>query len=340
MKTRLQSSTEDKTTPFGSKPQGRVAAFLNPFQKFQKDEEGSIIIFSLFMFAIMLMIGGLAVDVMRAEYRRANLQYSADRCALNAASISQALDPEDVALDCLDKSQLGSITPNIDVTEVTSSSGAIVSRTVKVEMPDERISTIFLGVDWGGVFGLPSGAVTSLATPVAATAQSSERTVEISLVLDISGSMFSISPSSGQQKIAGMRQAAKQFVDVISGGAITSNPSYFISVVPYAADVNIGHKLGKFLNISNDHHTSHCVYLEDHDFQNVALDHSGAPLQRVPNHGETTFMNMMLGILSPTDTVLSYVGNCLRSELEIMPFETDPDTLKNEIDGLYPTGAT
>lgn len=42
-----------------------------PFSRFRKDEDGGMIIFSLFMFVLVLTLAGLAVDLMRFETTRA-----------------------------------------------------------------------------------------------------------------------------------------------------------------------------------------------------------------------------------------------------------------------------
>jgi len=40
---------------------------------FRRDEDGSIIMFSLFLFILMILIGGMAVDLMRFETRRVHV---------------------------------------------------------------------------------------------------------------------------------------------------------------------------------------------------------------------------------------------------------------------------
>ena len=49
---------------------------------FGKSESGAMIIFGLIIFVLMLLIGGMAVDLMRFESTRSKLQSTADRASL------------------------------------------------------------------------------------------------------------------------------------------------------------------------------------------------------------------------------------------------------------------
>lgn len=63
------------------------------FTRFRRDEDGSIILFSLFLFVLMILIGGMAVDLMRFETRRVHMQNTLDSAMLAAADLTQTLDP-------------------------------------------------------------------------------------------------------------------------------------------------------------------------------------------------------------------------------------------------------
>jgi len=57
------------------------------------DENGTVTIFALMMFILMLAAGGIAIDVMRYETQRTQLQYTLDRAVLAAAALNQQEDP-------------------------------------------------------------------------------------------------------------------------------------------------------------------------------------------------------------------------------------------------------
>ena len=74
---------------------------------FIRDEDGSIILLTLLLLIVMLVIGGMAVDFMRYESRRATLQSVADRAVLAAANLNQDLDAEEVVRDYFNKAGYG-----------------------------------------------------------------------------------------------------------------------------------------------------------------------------------------------------------------------------------------
>ena len=70
---------------------GKRAVWLAARQQakqYRQDEDGSLIMFSLFIFLAMLMFGGIAVDLMLYENRRTHIQNSTDRAVLAAANTS------------------------------------------------------------------------------------------------------------------------------------------------------------------------------------------------------------------------------------------------------------
>ena len=79
---------------------------LRAVNRFRKDEDGSLIIFGMIIFLLMLMIGGMAVDLMRHERMRTELQQTLDRSVLAAASLTQDLDAEAVVRDYFAKADL------------------------------------------------------------------------------------------------------------------------------------------------------------------------------------------------------------------------------------------
>lgn len=79
------------------------AAAKTALTRFGKDEDGALIIFALFLFFLMVTMGGVAVDYMRYEQRRTALQNTLDRGVLAAAAMNQQLDPESVVRDYFNK---------------------------------------------------------------------------------------------------------------------------------------------------------------------------------------------------------------------------------------------
>ncbi|MEM9780050.1 MAG: Tad domain-containing protein, partial [Pseudomonadota bacterium] len=58
-------------------------------KKFEEDERGSVLAFVVVMFVFMILAAGMAVDFIRHETARADLQNALDRGVLAAAAFNQ-----------------------------------------------------------------------------------------------------------------------------------------------------------------------------------------------------------------------------------------------------------
>jgi hypothetical protein len=96
--------------------------------------------------------------------------------------------------------------------------------------------------------------------------------IEISLILDISGSM-------GQnEKIENLRTAATEFVDTVTNNDDAGLTT--ISIVPYNATVSLGPIVGPQYTLTDEHDVSNCAIFPDEDFTSRAISTTD-PLQRL-----------------------------------------------------------
>lgn len=216
-------------------------------RRFADDEDGSVTIFACFMIAIMVLVGGIGVDMMRHEMERTQLQATADRAVLAAADLDQTLDPEAVVRDYFEKSGMGDYVSSVNVDE------GLNYRTVSVDATN-TVSTQFMDL-----LGVPT-----LDVPAFAEAEEKVNKVEISLVLDISGSM------GRNSRIQNLRPAAKEFVNTVLKDE--SEDLISVSIVPYSAHVNAGPEIMSRMNMNIDHNYSHCVEFDDNQFSTTGLD--------------------------------------------------------------------
>lgn len=151
----------------------RRAAWL---RKFGREEDGGLIVFTLILLVIMLVIGGMAVDFMRFESRRALLQSVADRSVLAAADLDQTMDQKDVVVQYFEKAGFGGA---IQGEPMVSDRNGNVSVSVNSAIDVDTFYLRFIGID-------------QLRAPAYSEAREGVGQVEISLVLDISGSMDKI----------------------------------------------------------------------------------------------------------------------------------------------------
>ena len=91
-------------------------SFSQVLRRFRRDEDGALIVFGLMLFVLMVMLGGFAVDLMRYENTRVNLQNTLDRSTLAAAALGQKLDREGVVRDYMEKAGLGDQLAKVTVT--------------------------------------------------------------------------------------------------------------------------------------------------------------------------------------------------------------------------------
>lgn len=170
---------------------------------FCKAQEGAVLVFGLIIFVLMLMVSGIAVDVMRYESERVRLQGTSDRAALAAASLlnrNASLTPQELAQAYFDAEGFGDFARgNIEVTENLET-----GRTVSIA-PSARMETMFMR--------LANVDQLDMATPAVAN-QAPPRKVEIVMVLDRSGSM-NRRTNTGRSRMDETKLAAKAFVELI-----------------------------------------------------------------------------------------------------------------------------
>ncbi len=272
--------------------------------RFRKEEDGVMVAFSIFLFLIILMIGGIGVDVMHSEMKRTRLQHTLDRAVLAAADLDQERTPRDVVLDYFEKAHMTDYLTSVTVNEGLGYRE--VSAVASTEIPTSFMKLV--GVD-------------HLDVPAAGTAEESIGNVEISLVLDISGSM------RWNSRLANLKVAAKDFVSKMIETSEANTVS--ISIVPYATQVNAGAQILDQLNVSNEHQYSHCVNFIPDQFSKEYFT-PGEPLERTAHFDPWTYSRFPLSI--PVCPV--------RAGSQILPVSNNVAELHAAIDAMSAQGNT
>lgn len=212
---------------------------------FARDEDGALILFSLMLFLLMCMMGGVAVDLMRFEQQRTEMQQTLDRSVLAAASMSQQLTPQAVVEDYFAKAGLEQYLddvqspPGLNFRRVTAEASA--------DVPTYLMHLI--GID-------------SLEAFAASAAEQRVTNVEVSLVLDISRSMvLTEAGDDNPQKFRNLKDAAQEFVETVLGN--DGDDRISISLIPYNGQVNLGEDLYEQFTASYEHNypDSYCLDL-------------------------------------------------------------------------------
>ncbi|RVT84543.1 hypothetical protein DXV76_12765 [Rhodobacteraceae bacterium CCMM004] len=270
-------------------------------RRFRQDEEGSLVVAGLMLFMGVLLIGGLSVDIIRQDYNRLKLQSTLDSAILAAADLDQKLDPKAVVEDYFDKNGL---LPQLDSVEVVE---AINSRTVTAtaKMDTDTLFIQAIGFD-------------SLLSQAAGTAREDISDIEISMVLDISGSMGSYG------RMAKMQDAAKSFVETVltSQEDANSNGEISVSVVPYSTQVAVPRGILNQMTLEHAHGYSSCVDFKGSDFSTAALDVSQSRVQ-TGHFDPFTFSMPPRRLVCRTDaaaetTVLSRSSSDLKAQIDAL----------------------
>lgn len=276
--------------------------------RFMRREDGTITTFALMVFILMVAVAGIAIDIMRYETQRVQLQYTLDSAVLAAASVTQPLNPVDVVNNYFEISGLENYRLTTNVEE------GLNFRRVEA-YAELEINTFFMHM-----FG-----VRVLTSPAEGAAEERIRNVEVSMVLDISGSMGSAN------RIVNMRSAAREFVTtVLQANETDSGNLVSISIVPYNGMVNLGEPLENVFTLSNEHTESSCVRFTAAQFTrtNIAM---GETVERIA-HWDFDDYNEYDDFDSPYCPTDQYGA--------ILPWEHDEDVLHTFISGLQANGWT
>jgi Flp pilus assembly protein TadG len=226
-----------------------------PLYSFVRETDGNMSILALCGAMMLMVFGGVGIDMIHAEVQRTRLQNTLDRAVLAAADLEQTLDPTIVVNDYFDKMLMADALANVSV------QSGLNYKTVTAEahriFPANFLELI-------GVDNLQASGISA--------AEERISNIEISLVLDISGSMGSNS------KIENLREAAKDFVDTVidnDDAGLTT-----INIIPYNATVNLGSTVEQYYNLTNEHEMSNCVVFPDGAFNSRGITPS-EPLQRL-----------------------------------------------------------
>ncbi len=297
-------------------------------------EDGSLTIFSLFMFVLILFIAGMAVDLMRYENERVALQNTVDTAVVAASSLTQDADTEAEVIALVKEyvSKAGFDPDMVTVDpEIETVSGTIINRSVAANV-NFKMDTMFMnmmGVD-------------TLDGQTGTAAREGQQLIEVALVLDVSGSM------GRNGKLGNLKTAAKDFVTTVINQNGADRVS--ISIVPYNQQVYMDDNLAARLAMTNATRnvttpplhpgaittyqtldtTSRCARFHTADFATRQLANTATA------EASAMYSNRNIGMDAPS-------GNdfwCGENLSRMMLYQNDITTLHTHIDGLTASGWT
>ena len=200
-----------------------VVVILQRLRQFIRNRRGNIAVTTALAALPLSMMLGMGVDIGNATRVRMALQDATDEAAISLARQSSSIADNAIA------STANSYVMNsYKATSAITVTSATIDRSSITATLDTKanVPTFF-----SQIVGVSS-------IPVTAHAVAKGMLLEISLVLDTSGSM-SESAGSGGSKISALKTAADQFLDAMFGTQTTST-RVSVGIVPFAASVNVG----------------------------------------------------------------------------------------------------
>lgn len=323
-----------------TRPYGLKSRIAGRFARFNDDEDGGMIILGLFIFILMLFIGGMGVDLMRFEARRAMMQATTDAAVLAAANLDQQVDSEALVRSYFERAGIDPDTVTVAV-ETETEGDDIMARTVNASA----------GLDLNTFFMHMLG-INNLQTTVGSAANESYTNVEISLVVDISGSM------SGN-KLADLKVAAKQFVNEVVDETRTVGVTS-VSIIPYNHTVVVGDLLdrlnadgtvvqiaeprpynGALEQYNTEHDRSTCIrFYDEHFFPAADMATDYRTLRAISPDQElerlSNFARRNRGFVRPSD----WMRQCNETRTPILVHSTSISQLESHINRLQAGGNT
>ncbi len=214
---------------------------LERLKAFRADARGNVgMLFGLALVPL-IALGGAGVDIARYETIRVELQDGLDRGVLAAASLTQTREARAVLQDYLKNLSYANDVA-IDFERQNSLNRRIVKASASYTIDTSFIKLV--GVD-------------KLTINAVSTAQEAKQNIEMSLMLDMSGSMNE--KSGTKRRIDNLKTAATAFIDQM----LTDQTKEYttISIVPYAGHVNVGAAVFDKLGGKRDHSNSSCFEL-------------------------------------------------------------------------------
>lgn len=292
------------------------------FKKFRKDEDGSALVMTLFVFLFMVTMAGIGIDMMRFEMERARLQATLDSAVLAGAGAPFGEDPGAIVEDYFVKAQLSEFLNEFEEGDVVTT--ANTSRVA---------ATAMMTFD---TYLMQLSGVEELTATAAATAETRIPRLEISMVLDVSGSM------GDNNKLTNMRTAAKNFVTTILNSADDGNA--VISIIPFNTSVSPTPTIFEALHVDQRHNYSTCLKFDDDAFNSIPIATAAAasvdatlePITQAIYTSRTgNFDN------HPSGDINNRNRSCFpEPNVRILPYSANETVLHDAIDALTAEGHT
>ncbi|WP_420412966.1 pilus assembly protein TadG-related protein [Roseibium sp.] len=274
-------------------------------KKLLRNENGAILPIFGVLVVILVVVAGAAIDISRAVNAREKLSYAIDAAALSVATdLSTSVLTNEQITDRITASFQANLTGAEFLDTAIDNLNFVVDSnegTVTVAS-SASLSNYFLNI---GGLGVAAFGPETFAFGTSAQVSYSRFDVELSLVVDVTGSM--------SDEIDDLKDAAEAVVDILIPET-TTNSKVKISIVPYSVGVN----LGAYADTATAGLSDRCATERDGAEKYTDASYSDQPV----GDGSGTYRSR----------------EC--SDSEILPLTDNRTTLRNSISALDTDGYT
>lgn len=303
-----------------------VQQLKSAMSRFSQDKRGDVAILFGLMALVMFMIIGLAVDYGRFLSARNQTLAATDAAVLAGARALQTNGGDQTAAVTLAQNFYNQeIKSRIKVNNDTIGFAVADNGTAVVTTGNASVLTPFMGL--GGTKSLPllHANGSDYAKAVLAVGGNAETNLEISMMLDITGSMAG-------QKLIDMKDAATDLINIVVW-ADQSKYTSKVAIVPFAYDVRLPSTAFKAATGADPTGTTTCVVERTGSEKYTDAAPQAGQYVMVHNVAKTTTKN--------GKTTTTYSPTCdVATNAEVLPLTSDTNTLTSKINNLATAGST
>ncbi len=288
------------------------------FRSFTGNNKGHVaVIFGLFLVPVMTAVG-ISVDYSSAISAKSKIQAGLDAAALAAGRALQTSGEESqasaAAVKIFDATVDKSINAVLNVDGIDASTGNI-DLTGSANVP-----TAFLSI-----VGIDSIAVVSKTQAQLAIGGEGEKPIEISMMLDVTGSM-------GGSKISDLKTAAKDLIQIVLQSNKITPDKTRVAIVPFSESVNVRDYAPQATN-------SAASKMDFNDKSGKKKTWKVAKDCVTERTGSEAFTDAAPTGKNKAGTMYTSNGSC-NPKNELIPLTDDQSALESAIDGFVATGYT
>ena len=275
------------------------------------------LLFGLLLVPLISAVG-MSVDYSAAITTKAKMQVALDASALAAGRMLQTSGDtsaaEQAAIKHFNSTLSSDVTANISVDNIDASNGVI-----------DLSATSNVDTNFMSVVGIDNIDVSVTSQAELALGGSGQKDIEVSMMLDVTGSMYG-------SRLSDMKLAAKDLVQIVLQGNGATQFKARIALVPFSESVNIK----TYMNDVADSLSSTKTFLYKYGYNKTWYLTSNCISERT---GTEAFTDAAPTGSNKINRMYTSNGSC-KPSAELIPLTDDQTLLEDTIDSFYASGWT